>query len=489
MSIEIRRNTFYNIVGALAPAALSLVVVPLYIKAIGESRYGILTLIWLTLGYFGIFDLGLGRAVAQKLASIGDSDALAVGRVFWTSALLNAGLGIFGGLLIWPVCQYALHNFTSSEISLEIGPTLPWLMLGVPLVTLSSGFSGALHGCSRFLELNLISTISATLIQIAPLWVAYAIGPNLVHLVESVIFVRLLCAILLFWRCQVDLRPRGPPIFSLADGGALLVFGGWVTVTSIVGPLMVILDRFVLGAMAGAGAVTFYSVPFQLAQRLVILPSALALALFPRMSAADGPEGRRLAARALQSLNVIVTPMTVAGVVLIGPFLRFWIGQEFSDIASTPAQMLLIGFSINGLALVPFINLQARSRPDLIAKAHLAELVPYLMILAGALHVAGVSGAAFAFALRTSADYVLLLWLSELLSTGIAILKVPVLLFAFALFAACGLIAGSVAWWFAVLVLFAFTLAWAWRDAPDEMREVVLQILRGVQFRPRGACH
>jgi O-antigen/teichoic acid export membrane protein len=488
MSIEIRRNTFYNTVGALAPAALSLVVVPLYIRAIGESRYGILALIWLTLGYFGIFELGLGRAVAQKLASIGDSDALAVGRVFWTSSLLNAGLGIFGGLLIWPVCQYALHNFTSSEASSEIRPALPWLMLGVPLVTLSSGFSGALQGCSRFLELNLISTISSALIQIAPLCVAYTLGPNLVHLVESVIFARLLCAILLLWRCQVDLVPRGAPIFSLADGRALLVFGGWVTVTSIVGPLMVILDRFVLGAVAGSRAVTFYTVPFQLAQRLVILPSALALALFPRMSAVDGPEGRRLATRALQSLNVVVTPMTVAGVVLIGPFLRLWIGQEFSAIASTPAQMLLIAFSINGLAQVPFIKLQARSRPDLIAKCHLAELIPYLIILAAALHVAGVSGAAFAFALRTFADYALLMWFAGLLSTSIAILKVPVLLLVFAFLAGWGLSAGSAAWWVAVPVLLGLTLAWAWRNAPDEMREPVLRIWRRLQFGPQGAC-
>jgi hypothetical protein len=113
-----------------------------------------LALIWLTLGYFGVFDLGLGRAVAQKLASIGDSDAVATGRVFWTSSLLNAGFGIFGGLLMWPVCQFALPHFTSSEVSSEIGFALPWLMLGVPLVTLSSGFGGALQGRSRFLELN-----------------------------------------------------------------------------------------------------------------------------------------------------------------------------------------------------------------------------------------------------------------------------------------------------------------------------------------------
>jgi O-antigen/teichoic acid export membrane protein len=488
MSIEIKRNTFYNITGSLAPAALSLVVVPLYIRAIGESRFGIMALIWLTLGYFGIFDLGLGRAVAQKLASTGDSDALAVARVFWTSTLLNAGLGIFGGLLIWPVCQYALHNFTGSEVSSEIGPALPWLMLGVPLVTLCSGFSGALQGRSRFLELNLISTISSALIQIAPLCVAYAVGPSLVHLVQSVIFARLLCAILLFWRCQVDLIPRGAPVFSIADGRALLVFGGWVTVSSIVGPLMVILDRFVLGAVAGARAVAYYTVPFQLAQRLVILPSALASALFPRMSAADAREGHRLATRALQSLNVVLTPIAVAGVVLIGPFLRLWIGPEFSAIASAPAQILLLAFSINGLALVPFISLQARSRPDLIAKCHLAELVPYLIILFAALHVAGVSGAAFAFAVRTFADYALLMWLMGLLSTSIVILKVPVLLLAFAFLVARGLSTGTTAWWLAVFVLFGLTLAWAWCSAPDEMREPALRIWRRVQFGPQRAC-
>lgn len=488
MSIEIRKNTFYNTVGALTPAALTLVVVPLYIRAIGESRYGILTLVWLTLGYFGFFDLGLGRAVAQKIASIGDLDALAVGRVFWTSSLLSAGLGIFGGLLLWPVWQYALHNFTSSQAGSEIGPALPWLMVGVPLVTLSSGFGGALQGRSQFLELNLISTISSAFIQIAPLIVAYAVGPNLVYLVEFVILARLLFAILLFWRCQVDLIPRSAPIFSLADGRALLVFGGWVTVTSIVGPLMVILDRFVLGAVAGAHAVTFYTVPFQLAQRLVVLPSALAGALFPRMSAADGPEGRRLAARALQSLNVVVTPMAVAGVVLIKPFLGLWIGPEFSAIASTPAQILLVAFLINGLAQVAFINLLARSRPDLIAKCHLAELVPYLIILVAALHVAGIAGAAFAFALRTFADYALLMWFAGLLSTSIAIFKVPVLLLAFAFSAAWGLSAGSAAWWFAVLVLFGLTLAWAWRNAPVEMRELVLLRWRGIQFGPQRAC-
>ena len=63
---------------------------------------------------------------------------------------------------------------------------------------------------------------------------------------------------------------------------------------------MVVLDRFVIGAMVGANAVTYYTVPFQLAERSTVLPAALTSALFPRFALASSVERRELATLAIR---------------------------------------------------------------------------------------------------------------------------------------------------------------------------------------------
>ena len=467
--MSIRKHTAYNLFGTVVPIVVSLVTIPLYIGMIGESRYGVLAIAWLLLGYFGLFDLGLGRATAQRIASLGSEKAQERSETFWTALAMNSALGVIGALIMWPAALYFFGNHFSvdAELESEILEAVPWLALAVPVATMSGVLSGTLQGLSKFFELNLISVTGSALLQVVPLSVAAIYGPDLNWLIPVTIATRLCIAAVLFQRCYSSILAGHTFKVSRALSGRLLQFGGWVTISSVIGPMMVILDRFVIGAQLGARYVTFYTVPFQLAERTNVIPNALSSAMFPRLAQAGlGEAGKALADKALRSLATIITPLLLVGVFSIHWFLGLWIGQEFASKASFVGQILLLGFWGNAIAKIPHALLQAAGRPDIVAKCHLAELVPYFLLLYFGLEYLGITGAAIAFSVRALADSIFLLYWAKILKRSLKFLLAPVLLMILSVIAASP--DHSFLTYISVGAgLFSVCLYWAFKNIPD----------------------
>src|SRR4051812_5597637 len=68
------RNTALNVAGQAVPLIAALVAIPWLIRGLGADRFGVLTLAWATIGYFGLVDLGLGRALTHAVATRLGSD-------------------------------------------------------------------------------------------------------------------------------------------------------------------------------------------------------------------------------------------------------------------------------------------------------------------------------------------------------------------------------------------------------------------------------
>ena len=478
--MSVRKHTAYNIFGVAIPLGLSLVTIPVYLGLIGEARYGILAIFWLLLGYFGLFDLGLGRATAQRIASLEQVETHELSTTFWTALALNAGLGIIGGIVIWPVASYFFANVidVDSVLKSELTRAIPWLLVGVPLITISGVLTGALQGRSQFLELNIISLASSALTQLLPLTVAWLHGPSLNWLLLAVIIARLFTIVVLFLRCKTHVFGNLKPAISFPLSMRLLRFGGWVTISSIIGPLMVILDRVLIGASLGASFVTFYTVPFQLADRSTILASSLASALFPRLAIASTAERIRLATEAISFLTIVTTPIVLTAMLWVQPFLSLWISPEFASQSAKTAQILLVGFWFNGFARIPSTILQASGRPRVVATFHMIELIANLLLLDIGLQYWGLPGAALVFGLRTLIDGILLSWFAGILRKCSLGLRVPTL------FIIGGVLAAFLPSNLSELELVAkfllplISTVWSWVSTPAEKREFIMRAVK-----------
>ncbi|WP_075322872.1 flippase [Acidithiobacillus albertensis] len=401
---RIARSTLINLAGLLIPTLVSLATVPLYLRWIGEVRYGVLLLAFSILGYFGAFDLGLGRAVAQRIARQENDEER--NRTFWTAFLLSAGMGILGGIILFFLGHWLFSDIFQMPIMLhaEAQKAIPWLAAIVPLIALISVLAGTLEARQAFVSLNVSQIIGVIGLQTLPL-LSVALGHgSIAALIASALVGRLMGVIVMFWLTARKLPFSGWPALHRAEIGPLLRFGGWVSVSGAVTPLLTIIDRIIIGAQLGAAAVTAYTVPFNLSQRLTYLPYALNTTLFPRFSKAQEEDAKGLLRQAVTVLTAIQTPFIVLAILLMHPFLFLWIGETLAAKMAPIAIIILLGIWINGPSYPCYAFLQATGRPDIMTKFYIIQLIPFLIALWLLIEWHGIYGAAVAWSLRMLAD-------------------------------------------------------------------------------------
>lgn len=142
-----------------------------------------------------------------------------------------------------------------------------------------------------------------------------------------------------------------------------------------------------------------------------VITGAMMGVLFPAMATAHGGDAQRLSVLYTNGSKLIYWVMlpVLAGAFLLGPeALSIWLGDEFRKESSPVIHWLAAGWMINILAQPAFAVLQAAGRPDLTAKTHLAELLPYLGALWWLAGAHGIAGVAAAWTMRVVVDTLVL---------------------------------------------------------------------------------
>ena len=406
-----------NVLGMMLPMMVGFLVVPGLIDRIGQERFGMLAITWMLVGYFGLLDLGLGRALTQHLAQ---QDAAQVPRAAQAAVARSArrlmlGMGLLWCLLLIATIPWAaqlLH--TSPTLVAEVPLAWAALAVTVPFLMWSTCSTGVLEARSHFVQINIIRVPSGLASFLLP-WLVSHYTPSLVAMLGSVLLVRAVTASTLGWVTRSEFHAQSHDARQ-AGLRPLLRFGMWLTISNVVGPVLAYFDRLAIAALISIAAVTHYTVAFDVLARLPALPVAVFSVFFPLLSASHRaptlPENS--VATLIQSANRLLVACWVPGMALValaGPWiLLHWVGMELVLTSTDVWRWLAVGVVINGFAHIPFTLLQSAGRTDTIAKIHLSELPWYILALWWALLHDGIRGAAIVWALRVAVDTVLLIF-------------------------------------------------------------------------------
>ncbi len=410
---RIRSSILITLLSLILPLLMAAYSIPYIIQKLGVGQFGLLTLVWSIFGYFSFFDFGISKTLTKRVAEseIGSTESAIATRI---GLVLLLGLGVISGLLI-AVCFPLFLNFVKIDGVQELLPVIPWLAFGMPLLMLGSGLRGVLEGLGNFSSPALARIILGVITFGLPVPLL-SIWPALDVLVISLVAGRALTILTQACACRslllMALRVNG----TCADIRRILRLSSWMMLSNLVSPLMMYADRFIIAASPVASHLAYYTTPFELVTRLLILPSAITTTLFPMMVRQHGV-GQHLAAERLMIRGMLTTllvllPVIIVSTLFANDFLAWWLSPKFATLAVGPTILLCWGVLFNSLAQFPFSYVQSMGKARHIAMLHLLELPVYMMMLPWFLERWGILGAAIIWTIRVAFDFLALLMMA-----------------------------------------------------------------------------
>ena len=398
--------------GLSLPLIVAALVVPQLIERLGYERFGLLALAWGLVGYAGALDLGIGRALTQMIARLrGEGRQFEAPDSLATAARITLYTGLVGGALIVvaALCGTSKWIHTQDVSTAEIRNAMLLLALALPAQAMSATYRGLNEA---FLNFKGISVLRVGLggINFGGPYIVSLYTTNLAWMVATIVVSRLIALYIYRWMAATSLKSLDSEIsgsYSPAIARELFSFGGWITISSVVSPILVQVDRFVIASTVSAAAVTIYVVPQQIVVQSLIIVGSISSVMFPVLSALIKAEPDRWRPYFQHWLCIVgaVMSLTCACLAMALPaLLQVWLKESLNPESIAVGQVLCLGVFANSVGSMFYALLHAKGRPDVTAKLHIVELPLFIGLLIILLNVYGILGAAWAWVVRMVFD-------------------------------------------------------------------------------------
>ncbi|MFS0750388.1 oligosaccharide flippase family protein [Oceanobacillus sp. 1P07AA] len=337
---QLKMGAILSYLSIIVSILLALLYTPVMIRILGQSEYGLYSLIGSIAAYFSIMDLGLGNALVRYSArnrEIGnDYSAAKLNGFFLTLYSVIGLITIIVGIFVYNSVDTIFGSELSNEDIMKAKIMIFILIINFALSFPLSIFNSILRAHERFI---IDKIVSITRIVLGPLLILPIIymGYGAVSMVAITTFVNLLCLFFTMVYCfkKLDISFYfGKMDIQLTReilGYSFLVFLGIV-----VDQIYWQTDQLILGAVSGTVPVAIYAIAMLFVKLYMQFSTAISGLLLPKISMMVA---KNVANEELSNLMIkygriqyFVITLILCGYILYGKeFIYYWAGSEYSQ--------------------------------------------------------------------------------------------------------------------------------------------------------------
>jgi len=336
---QLKKGAILSYVTIILTNGIGLVLTPFMIQKLGDSEYGLYTLIGSLIGYISILDFGLNNAIVRFVARYraledrkGEENFLATTMLIYT---VIASLILAVGVFLYYHLETVFTKLTPSE--LDKAKVMFGILIFNLTITLPGGaFSAIANAYEHFVfprMLNIVKYLVRSLLLVAILvWGGDAVSIVVLDTVINLLVIGI-NAFYIFYKLQVKFKLHKVDFTLVRE---IFNYSFWIFVFAIMGQFQWQSGQVILGVVSGTTAVAIYGVGIMLGTYYGAFSTAISSVFLPRatqMTAfeASGEELTLMMVR-IGRFSLITLLMILGGFLLYGQqFILLWVGKTYQN--------------------------------------------------------------------------------------------------------------------------------------------------------------
>jgi O-antigen/teichoic acid export membrane protein len=356
-------NTVLNFAGQGFLLLLNIVTAPYIVHHLGAELFGIVALVQTTAGFAGLLNLGIGRALTKYVSELyWKGEVKTINQIFqtaWATCIVSGMVALL--LVVGP-------SETISKIFFRDGPQVNGVagfaiyvaalgLFSSMLLEAVSALPGALQRFAICNAINVMMGVLRCLGSVGLLAWGYSIRSVLMaNLISNLVGVAAFAIVSRNLIPGLSLIPG----FNWTAFKRLFRFSLPLILSSLSTLIVTRLDRFILAYFLPLAAVSFYTLPYSLSEKLSMGVTNITSVVFPftsELHAMNAHEKvQELYLRSTKILNLVMLPLTVMLLAVPGTILQFWLGPEYASQGAVALALLGAAAFLNAASAVPTVT-------------------------------------------------------------------------------------------------------------------------------------